>query len=221
MNLQYEFPDELLGRSDCLDFVKHVESWRQEPDTCLSIFKGDDFTDAMGTELQNWTDHDVFDIVDDLGQPRISCRWVFSKKSDGRKKARLVARGFEDPAIDSIVKDSPTCSRDSLRLILTLAAAREWNCGSIDIKSAFLQGDLLKRDVYLVPPNEMNAPGKLLKLKRSVYGLADAPRLWYMKVKDELLEFNLSVSKFDPGVFFLKAKDEISGIICLHVDDFF
>ena len=54
-------------------------------------------------------------------------------------EARLVARGFEEDSSE-ILKDSSTCTKESLRLILKIMASNRWTCNSIDIESAFLQG---------------------------------------------------------------------------------
>lgn len=86
-------------------------------------------------------------------------------------KARLVARGFEEflPGID---KDSPTCAHESLRLVLAVLAQKQWELRSMDIKTAFLQGQPIHRDVYVLPPVEANSPPDIVwKLKKCVHGL--------------------------------------------------
>ena len=73
----------------------------------------------------------------------ISLRWVVTEKLDGNDdpmiKARLVARGVEENMLEERRCDSPTCTNDSLGLVLSIVAANSLNCNSIDIKSAFLQ----------------------------------------------------------------------------------
>ena len=59
-------------------------------------------------------------------------------------KARLVARGFEEEN-ENIIKESPTCSRDSLRILTAITAQRSWKLSTIDIKTAFLQGEKIER----------------------------------------------------------------------------
>ena len=56
-------------------------------------------------------------------------------------KARFVARGFEENMVQEQRRDSPTCTKDSLRIIMSVVASYNWECNAIDIKSAFLQGD--------------------------------------------------------------------------------
>ena len=85
----------------------------------------------------------------------ISCRRGLTEKiNNGKKviKARLLARGFEEDG-SNILKDLPTCTKESVRLILTLLASDKWPCNAIDIKSAFLQVKQLK-DLYFLYPHQ-------------------------------------------------------------------
>ena len=62
---------------------------------------------------------------------------------------------------------------------------------SMDVTNAFLQGEPLKRNVYMEPPAERSQDGIIWKLNRSVYGLYDASRKWFQAVKPELLDLGL------------------------------
>ena len=95
-----------------------------------------------------------------------------------------------------------------------------WPCHSIDISAAFLQGDGIDREVYVLPAPEFNN-GKIWKLRKTVYGLNDAARAWYIRVKCELLKLGMEVSSLDPALFYWQFEERLAGIICLHVDDFF
>ena len=77
-------------------------------------------------------------------------------------KSRLVARGFEEDNQDEIIKESPTCSKDSLRIISAITTQKGWDLRSIDIKTDFLQGETLQRNVYLRPPKEAGCSKKTL-----------------------------------------------------------
>ena len=110
-------------------------------------------------------------------------------------KARLVARGFEEDNLEEIRKDSPTCCKDNFRLVLCIISSKSWTIHSVDVKSAFLQGKGINRDIYLKPPKEAETL-KLWKLRTTVYGLCDAPRVWYLSVKEVLLESGAKKSKF-------------------------
>ena len=127
------------------------------------------------------------------------------KLVEGEKKikARLVARGFEEDS-SSFRTDSPTCSRTALRLVFTIAATNEWEINSLDISSAFLQGNEIDRDVYLRPPIDVCSKDQVWKLKRCIYGLNDAPRAWYDRVRRELVKLGAQVSKYDSAMFVWK-----------------
>ena len=117
----------------------------------------------------------------------MSLRWVCSLKStnDGsvKPKAHLVARGFEEQT-DNIEEESPTCAKDSLRVMISIINQNKGKLRSIDIKTAFLQGEAIDRNVYVRRPPEANCPeGYVWILKKCVYGLTDASLKWYLQVK--------------------------------------
>ena len=209
------------GGGECVDLFRNVQKWRQIPDNeeILSCSSGDREYQAKLAEHDNWISNNVYDKVQDCGQTPVSLRWVITEKIKNmvpEVKARLVARGFEEDLFNRT--DSPTCSKDSLRLSLALMVSFGWQCHSIDVKSAFLQGNKIKRDVYVRPPKEFD-DGYLWKLKKNVYGLNDAARAWYSRLKDVLLGLGMRVSRLDPALFFWRRKNVLSGVMCVHVDD--
>ena len=105
------------------------------------------------------------------------------KDNKMRYKARLVIRVFEEENLKDIRKDSPTCCKDNFHLVTSIIASNQWKIHSVDVKSAFLQGKGINRDVYVRPPKEAETT-KLWKLQTTVYGLYDAPRVWYLSVKE-------------------------------------
>ena len=103
-------------------------------------------------------------------------------------KPRLVARGFEEGNQDEIVKESPTCSKDSLPMISAITAQKGWDLRSTDIKTASLQGETLQWNVYLQTHTEAGCSKKTLwRLWKCVYGLSDASVEWYDRVKKFML----------------------------------
>jgi ribonuclease HI len=169
-------------------------------------------------EIQKLKDFETFSVVVDMGQDRISTRWVITTKEDGSKKARLVARGFEE--LDKIQSDSPTISKSVMRVFLSICSTLEWTVRTTDIKSAFLQGQSLDRDVFIKPPSGFEDSKKLWKLKKCLYGLNDAARKFYLSVKSCLLRLGCEVSNLEPALFVYKSNGITSGIILCHVDDF-
>ena len=152
---------------------------------------------------------------------KIILRPLTEKDGDnGQKivKARLVAKGYQENS--EARTDSPTCNKSNLRMLLAIAATNKWRACSLDIKSAFLQGRMLQRDFYVKSPSEYYE-GNLWKLNKTMYGLNDAPREWYLKVLEVMKELHAQKSTIDDAVFYWKDTDgALIGISSCHVDDF-
>ena len=179
----------------------------------------DQVNNAKLEELKNWKTNDVYREVNNHGQETISVRWVITTKAIDQKvtcKARLCARGFEEE--QPFRKDSPTGSREGLRLTLAILASKGWTLNSLDIKSAFLQGKEIDRMVFIKPPPEAMTD-KLWELKKCVYGLADAPQKWHIKLKEELEKSGATQCRYDEGLFYVRQNNELIGILSCHVDD--
>ena len=73
-------------------------------------------------------------------------------------------------------------------------------CHTVDVKSAYLKGAAIVRDIYLAPPSEFHN-GCLWKLEKTVYGLCDAAREWYMRVEDELHYLSVKMCPLDTSLF--------------------
>ena len=219
-----------------VDFEKVVD-WRLKEnrstsiaETCMTYNLSEVFLSEMNSEvenakqkeLDNWIEQKVYEEVCDKGQRFMSARWVVTPKlieGDWSTKARLVARGYEEDS-SQFRTDSPTCMKESLRLILSVSSSNGWSIHSLDIKAAFLQGKQIDRELYLRPPKEAKAPGKLWLLKKAVYGLSDASRVWYLRVTEELTKLGARVSTYDKAVFFWVKDSQLAGVILVHVDDF-
>ena len=207
-----------------MDFNSEFDEWRQIQDSeeVLVCSSSEEIDSAKKGEINNWIANSVFEEVEDNGQRCLSTRWIITEKiKQGKRvvKARLVVQGFEEDTC-SIQKDSPTCTKESIRIGLSIMSSLGWSCHSIDISAAFLQGDVIEREVYVLPAPEFYN-GKIWKLKKTVYGLSDAARAWYARVRYELLRLNMKISSLDPALFFWKCDGKLAGRICLHVDDFF
>jgi len=118
------------------------------------------------------------------GKEPVGCKWVFTIKHtpDGkvdRYKARLVAKGYTQTyGIDYDETFAPVAKMNSVRTLISCAANLDWDIYQMDVKNAFLHGDL-HDEVYMhVPPGfETNqTKGKVLRLHKSLYGLKQSPR---------------------------------------------
>ena len=199
--------------------VQHnVPSYVYVSDVPRELHKSPEVLDAKKEELEKLNIFDVYDEVEDKGQPRIDTRWVVTYKGSG-VKARIVARGFQD--LDPVPSDSPTVAKTAMRSMISVAAFRGWQLNSTDIKSAFLQGRDLERDIYLKPPKEAAvAPGMIWKLKKSLYGLNDGARQFYLSLRDELTSLGCVVSSVEPSLFIYIVNSSLSGMLISHIDDF-
>ena len=183
----------------------------------MDIQKEKIVSDAMEKELKKWKDFNVYEEVKDEGQKSISVRWVITEKEE--TKARLVARGFEEKV--NIKSDSPTVTKEVLRMFFTICSSKGWKEKSMDVTAAFLQSSGMEREVFLKPPKEANCGKNVLcKLKKCVYGLNDAARNWYFTVRTFLLKMNCVQLKTDPAAFYCYQNDKLVGIFLMHVDDF-
>ena len=101
--------------------------------------------------------------------------------------------------------------------MFSLIASKKWPINTIDVKGAFLQGKDLERYIIVRPPKEAQT-SKIWKLTKCVYGLGDASRYWYLKVREELCKLGARPSKLDQGVFYFSKNNEIIGVFILFVD---
>ena len=219
----YNIQRDADGSVGWMDLDKDFTDWEIVDDNVemLVFFNTDEVMIAKRKEMENWERHDVYEEVENVGQRAVSVRWVVTQKvKDGNPfvKARLVARGFEEHDLD-VQKDSPACSREGIRISLAIASAKGWLCHTMDIQAAYLQGNRMEREVYLHPPPEFSN-GSLWRLKKTVYGLCDAARQWYNRVKELLIHLGASICSLDPALFAWKHKYITEGIICIYVDDF-
>jgi hypothetical protein len=107
---------------------------------------------------------------------------------------------------------------DSIRLALAIAAAKGWEVHQMDMKNAFLHGDL-SEDIYMEQPQGFMQDSSLVcRLKKSLYGLKQAPRAWYAKMDSYLLSQNFVCCKSDPNVYMLRMDDSLL-LLVMYVDD--
>jgi hypothetical protein len=109
---------------------------------------------------------------------------------------------------------------DTIRLVLAIAAQKGWKVFQLDVKSAFLNGDL-QEEIYVEQPEGFVVQGgedKVYLLKKALYGLKQAPRAWYSKINDHLLSIGF-VKSLSESTLYVKHKGKNSLIISLYVDD--
>ena len=156
----------------------------------------------------------------------IGCKWVFKTKRDSkgnieRYKARLVAKGFtQREGIDFKETFSPVSKKDSFRIIMALVAHMDLELHQMDVKTAFLNGDLME-NVYMLQPEGFKAKGSehlLCKLKKSIYGLKQASRQWYLKFHEVVSSYGFIENTADECIY-VKISGSKFIILVLYVDD--
>lgn len=154
-------------------------------------------------------------------------KWVFKTKfgADGsiqKHKARLVAKGYaQQHGIDFEETFSPVARFETVRIVLALAAQLQWPVYQLDVKSAFLNGDL-QEEVYVTQPEGFMIEGKetkVYKLRKALYGLKQAPRAWYSKIDGYFQRNGCLRSENEPTLYVMKEGKNDFIIICLYVDD--
>jgi hypothetical protein len=160
------------------------------------------------------------------GHRAITLKWVVKLKRDEagaiiKHKARLVARGFlQQEGIDFDDAFAPVARMESVRLLLALSAHQGWHVHHMDVKSAFLNSDL-KEEVYIHQPPGFAIPGKegkVLRLRKALYGLRQAPRVWNAK-----LDFTLKGMGFTPSpheaAIYRRGNGGSALLVGVYVDD--
>ena len=139
----------------------------------------------------------------------ISAKWVFKVKPnpDGtieRFKCRLCARGFlQKEGIDYLATFSPVANAASIKLLLALAAKRGLRLRQADVSTAFLYGKLPESErVYVACPDGIDhEPGQVMELRRCIYGLKQASRRWFERLRDVLTQAGYKPTKSDPCMY--------------------
>jgi hypothetical protein len=165
---------------------------------------------AMQSEMDAVEKNCTWELADlPRGHSAITLKWVFKLKRDEagaivKHKDRLVARGFVQwEGIDFDNTFAPVARMESVRLLFALAAQEGWHVHHMDVKSAFLNGDL-KEEAYVHQPPGFEIPGKegkVLRLRKALYGLRQAPRAWNAKLDSTLKGMGFGQSPHEAVIY--------------------
>lgn len=181
---------------------------------------------AIKKEYESLLSNKTWEVVDrPEGVPLVGCRWVFDLKfdTDGsikRYKARLVAQGYSQTlGVDYFETFAPVANSVSMRTLLALAAINNWNVRQLDIETAYLNAPV-DEDIYMRQVPGFELPGnKVLKLKRSLYGLKQAGRNWNTTLTEFLISIGMTKSSIDPCLFYFHDTDGKIALLSVYVDD--
>jgi hypothetical protein len=136
-------------------------------------------------------------------------------------KARLVVKGYaQRRGIDYDEVFAPVARLDKMRLLIALAAHRGWEVHHLDVKSAFLSGDMLDEMFVEQPAGfiKKGSEGKVPKLKKALYGLHQAPRARNAKLDDTLTKLGFTRSPYEPSIY-TRNTGQCQLVVGVYVDD--
>ncbi|KAD6118818.1 hypothetical protein E3N88_10089 [Mikania micrantha] len=210
------------------DFLTYiVEGEPQTYREAVTSLEGPQWKEAIKNEIDSILQNHTWELVDlppgckPLGYRRIFKRKMKADGSIDKYKARLVIKGFrQKEGLDYFDTYSPVTRITSIRMVLAIAALRNLEVHQMDVKTAFLNGDL-EEEIYMEQPVGFLAPGqagKVCKLVKSLYGLKQAPKQWHQKFDQVMLNNGFKINECDKCVY---VKNTTRGyvILCLYVDD--
>jgi Reverse transcriptase (RNA-dependent DNA polymerase) len=208
-----------------VEFVGVVD----EPTTYRMAVNGPDrvhWKRAAEEEINTLVANGTWEVVDRPPDVKpLRPGWVFKVKMnpDGsieHNKGRLVAKGCaQRPGLDYTEVSAPTFRPAALRLILALSAAEDLHLRSIDISSAFTYGEL-EEDIYKFQPEGFHegGPNKVLKLRKSLYGLKQAARQWNKKLHGVLKGMGFKRLESDRSLY-LYLRNDVQITVPVYIDD--
>jgi hypothetical protein len=210
------------------DFIVYlVDDTPRTIEEAYSSPDADYWKEAVRSEMDSIMSNGTWEVIErPYGCKPVGCKWVFKKKlrPDGtieKYKARLVAKGYtQKEGEDFFDTYSPVARLTTIRVLLSLAASHGLLVHQMDVKTAFLNGEL-EEEIYMDQPDGFVAKGQegmVCKLLKSLYGLKQAPKQWHEKFDRTLTSAGFVVNEADKCVYYRYGGGE-GVILCLYVDD--
>ncbi|CAN1246025.1 Retrovirus-related Pol polyprotein from transposon TNT 1-94 [Linum grandiflorum] len=212
------------------DLSTNIFLTESEPTTyeeAMNFMEASFWKEAADSEIQSIMAKHTWELVDlPKGCRAIGCKWIFKRKlrPDGsveRYKARLVIKGYSQKSgLDFFDTYSPVTKISTIRVLFALASIFNMTVHQMDVKTAFLNGDL-NEEIYMIQPPGCTTPetqNKVCKLKKSLYGLKQAPKQWYEKFNSTISDFGFKPTSSYTCVY-TKWFGNSYVILCLYVDD--
>jgi hypothetical protein len=224
--VSFPFQHLLLSKavSELQETRSSLKEWTYRDIMRLPSDRLPEWEQACQRELETLSKRQVFEVVKrPSGRKVIKNRWVFDVKDDGRKRARLVAKGFSQvEGMDYDQVFSPVVRFETVRLILALAALEDWVAYGLDVRNAYLYGEL-DEELYMEQPEGFTAPGTskeshVLRLLRALYGLKQAGLAWWRALKQSMEEMGFVSLTSDAGIFIYR-KNGFLVVAVIYVDD--
>lgn len=183
---------------------------------------------AAEEEMKSLYQHQVWELAElPPGKKAISCKWVFKRKRDGdgrisTYKARLVARGYAQRYGEDFDETfAPVVKHETVRVLFAIAAQKGLHVRQLDVKSAYLNGEL-DEIIFMEQPEgfvDHDNEDKVLRLKKSLYGLKQSARVWNKTATNILSKMAFTQGKGDPCLYSRTEKNGNITYVLLYVDD--
>jgi len=206
-----------------LTTVYMVEDGPRNYRKAMESEEAEEWQKAVDSECASLSKNKVLQFVDAVptGKKVIPTRLILQGKlgptgETVRYKARLVAQGFRQIEGEDFTHTfAPVASLSSVRVVLSIAAARGFKIYQMDVVTAFL-GSKLEEEVYVSLPEGILGNTRVASLNRSLYGLKQSPRCWYTTIDAFLIgEMGFRRGRFDCCIY----TDERGSVLALYVDD--
>ena len=216
-----EFSDE--------DTLAHLVLFAEsDPIAFDEAIKDSKWRKAMDAEIEAIERNHTWELMElPEGEKTVGVKWIYRTKLNEKGevdkfKARLVAKGYTQKyGIDYSKVFAPVARHDTIRMIISLAAMNEWIVFQLDVKSAFLHGELVEQVFVDQPPGYVKKGSKhmVYKLKRALYGLKQAPRSWYNRIDTYFSKAGFHKSPYEHTLYIKTGEKGNLLIVCLYVDD--
>jgi hypothetical protein len=156
----------------------------------------------------------------------IGSKWIFKNKLNEqgqviRNKARLVCKGYAQiEGLDFDETFVPVARLEAIRMFIAYACHKRFKVYQMDVKSAFLNGDL-SEEVYMEQPEGFklsDKPNLVCKIKKALYGLKQAPRAWYHRLDTYLKDKGFKRGTTNKTLY-IKIEDNDFLIVLVYVDE--
>ncbi|GAA0162208.1 transmembrane signal receptor [Lithospermum erythrorhizon] len=221
--------DYTTGEGLSSDEVNMVQDMGEEdPFIYEEAAKHEKWRTAMKNEMESIEKNKTWTLTSlPKGSKMIGVKWIYKTKRDGtgnviKCKARLVAKGYSQKhGIEFNEVFALVARLDTIRLIIGLAPQKGWKLFQLDVKSAFLQGEL-DEEVFVAQPQGYTVKGKedqVYKLHKALYGLKQAPRAWYSKIENYFVKENFQKCSSEQTWFTKRSGEGKIIIVSVYVDD--
>ncbi|GJV86746.1 retrovirus-related pol polyprotein from transposon TNT 1-94 [Tanacetum coccineum] len=212
---------------DALWCYYHTVLSKVEPKNFKMAVNVDSWFEAMQDEIHEFDRLKVWELVPRLDYVMvIGLKWIYKVMLDEygdvlKNKARLVAKGYrQEEGIDFEESFAPVARIEAIRIFIANAATKNMIIYQMDVRIAFLNGDL-QEEVFVSQPEgfkDQDNPTHVYRLKKALYGLKQAPRAWYDTPSKFLLANNFFKGAVDPTLFTRKSGKHIL-LVQIYVDD--